>query len=132
ARANRQAAAQQDGGSGVASGEQKLREASELMRSQLLPAAQKLYRINTAQLENEQRHATSFPWLLVTLVSLLLIVLLAAQVYLRRRTNRVFNIGLVVATGAVAVMVLWGTAGITVQSVFVNRGSGTTAQEDTL
>src|SRR5699024_9737717 len=132
ARAERRAAGQQDGGTGAESGEQELREASELMRSQLLPAAQQLYQINPAQLENEQRHAASFPWLLPTLVSVLLAVLLAAQVYLRRRTNRVFNIGLVVATGAVVVMVLWGTAGITVQSVFVNRGSGTTAQEDTL
>lgn len=114
------------------SGGKSLRDAAKLMRKELLPAAQHLYQINKAQLADEQDGAAAFPWLLVTLVAVLLIVLVAAQVYLRRRTQRLFNVGLLVGTGAVIVMVLWGGTGITLQSVFVNSGSSTTAEENTL
>ena len=113
---------------GTEAGASYLREASELMRSTILPAAHDLYRINYAQLTREQQAATSFPWALTALVLLLLAALLATQIYLKRKTNRVFNVGLVVASGAVVVMLLWGTAAITVQSVLVHSGSESTAQ----
>lgn len=109
-----------------------LRDAAKLMRKELLPAAQHLYQINKSRLVDEQDSAAAFPWILVTLVAVLLIVLVAAQVYLRRRTQRLFNVGLLVGTGAVIVMVLWGGTAITLQSVFVNSGSSTTAKENTL
>src|SRR5699024_7134131 len=132
ARTNHQAAADSDSAADAAAGEADLREASELMRSQLLPAAQRLYRINTAQLADEQQAAATFPWVAVTLVAVLLLVLVVAQVYLRRRTKRVFNIGLVVGSSAVVVLLLWVGTAISVQSVFVDRGSETTAQEAVL
>lgn len=133
ARASRQqvgAGAPQDGPEPA--GAQYLRQASELMRTRVLPAARELYEINTTQLAEEQEEATEFPWALTVLVLVLLAALVAAQVYLRKRTNRVFNVGLLVASGAVVVLLFWGAAAITVQSVLVTSGSASTAQEDQL
>jgi hypothetical protein len=83
------------------------REASNLMRTELLPAAQKLYRSETAQVSADQDSAGGFPWLEVLLGLIGLGVLVAAQLYLRRNTNRVFNVGMLVATGAALVSLVW-------------------------
>jgi hypothetical protein len=84
-----------------------LREASGLMRAQLLPAAQGLYGAETANVVRDQDSAGGGPWseLLLGLVALAALGL--AQWYVTRRTNRVFNIGLVVATGLTLVSLLW-------------------------
>ena len=83
------------------------REASNLMRTELLPAAEELYQAETAQVSEDQDSAGGFPWLEVVVGLLGLGVLVAAQVFVRRRTNRVFNVGLLVATGAALVSLLW-------------------------
>lgn len=107
---------------GFPAGAAYLREASELMRAKILPAAHRLYEIDTERLFAEQDDATSFPWLTTVLVLGLVAALVAAQVYLKRRTNRVFNIGLVVGTVAIAVAVLWTATALIVQSVQVSGG----------
>jgi hypothetical protein len=107
---------------GFPAGASYLREASELMRAKILPAAQDLYKIDTERLAAEQDDATGFPWLTTLLVLGLLAALIATQIHLKRRTNRVLNIGLVVATGAVALMVLWGSVALIVQGVLVSSG----------
>jgi hypothetical protein len=84
-----------------------LREASALMRDALLPAAQDLYRAVSVQLETARDDASALPWLALPLALLALIGLLATQVFLARRTNRVFNVGLVAATAAALVAVIW-------------------------
>ncbi|WP_410562126.1 hypothetical protein [Amycolatopsis sp. cmx-4-61] len=99
-----------------------LREASELMRAKILPAAQDLYRVDTERLVEEQDSATGFPWLATILVVALLAALIAAQVYLTRRTNRLLNVGLVVATAAVVVSLLWGAVALIVQGSLVGSG----------
>lgn len=99
-----------------------LRQASELMRSTLLPAAQDLYRIDSDRLVAEQQEARSFPTLTVVLTIALLGALLGTQVYLRRTTNRVLNRGLVVATAAVVIGVVWMSVALVVQSVHVSAG----------
>ncbi|GHG18617.1 MULTISPECIES: hypothetical protein [Amycolatopsis] len=99
-----------------------LREASELMRAKILPAAQDLYRIDTERLIEEQDSATGFPWLATILVVALLAALIVAQVYLTRRTNRLLNVGLVVATAAVVVSLLWGAVALIVQGSLVGSG----------
>ena len=99
-----------------------LREASELMRVKILPAAQDLYRIDTQRLSEEQDSATGFPWLSTALLVALLAALVAAQVYLTRRTNRLLNVGLVVATVAVVVSLLWGAVALIVQGSLVASG----------
>jgi len=99
-----------------------LREASELMRAKLLPAAQDLYRVDTERLIEEQDSATGFPWLATILVVALLAALIVTQVYLTRRTNRLLNVGLVIATAAVVVSLLWGAVALIVQGSLVGSG----------
>ncbi|WP_158884609.1 hypothetical protein [Amycolatopsis anabasis] len=107
---------------GYPAGASYLREASELMRARILPAAQDVYRIDTDRLAAEQDDATGFPWLTTLLVLGLLAALVATQIYLTRRTNRLLNVGLVVATGAVVLMVLWGAVALVVQGILVGSG----------
>jgi hypothetical protein len=83
------------------------REASNLMRTELLPAAQELYRSETARVAADQDDAGAVPWFEVLVALVGLGVLVVAQVYLRRHSNRVFNVGLVVATGAALASLVW-------------------------
>jgi hypothetical protein len=83
------------------------REASYLMRTALLPAANELYQAETTQVADDQDSAGSFPVVAVLLGVVGLAVLVAAQLFLRRRTNRVFNVGMLVATGAALVSLVW-------------------------
>ncbi|RKT55037.1 hypothetical protein [Saccharothrix australiensis] len=84
-----------------------LREASNLMRTRMLPAAGELYRVQTGDVVRDLDDARSPPWLEVPAGVLLLAALVLAQRYLTRRTNRVFNVGLVAASAACAVSLLW-------------------------
>jgi hypothetical protein len=83
------------------------REASSLMRDELLPAAEQLYRDETARLVDDQDSAGSLPIFEMLLALLALVVLYFAQRFLRRRTRRRLNTGLAIATGAAVVSVLW-------------------------
>ncbi|MFC3898507.1 hypothetical protein ACFOWZ_44165 [Lentzea rhizosphaerae] len=93
-----------------------LREASGLMRTQLLPAAQELYRAETDRVARAQDEA-GFPVAPVLVALAFVIGLVLTQRYLTRRTNRLLNIGLLVATGAAVVSLLW----VTTVSVLVMR-----------
>src|SRR2546430_10980509 len=86
-----------------------LREASGLMRTELLPAAQRLYAAETGQLRADRTGGASFPWLAIPLLLLTIGGLGWAQRYLSRRTHRLLNVGLVVATGLAVVMLGWTT-----------------------
>lgn len=91
------------------------REAANLMRTELLPAAQDLYRSEAARVSADQDDAGALPWLEILVGLVGLGVLVVAQVYLRRRSNRVFNVGLVSATGAALISLIWvivATAGV--------------------
>lgn len=112
---------------GFPAGAAYLREASGLMRAKLLPAAQELYSIDFRRLAEEQAQARSFPWFAVALVLALLGALLVAQRYLTRRTNRLLNVGLMVASISVLVGLVWGTVALMIESASVADGqeSGT-------
>lgn len=84
-----------------------LRHADEQMRDILLPAARKLYNAESDQLKQDQQSARSLPWLTLLLGVAVLTVLVWAQRRHFLRTNRVFNRGLVAATTAAAVLLLW-------------------------
>ena len=84
-----------------------LREASALMREQLLPAANELYLAEAATLADDLDAGGSFPWFSVPLILLTLAGLILAQRYLVRRTQRLVNVGLAVATAAGVVLLLW-------------------------
>jgi hypothetical protein len=107
---------------GFPAGAAYLREASGLMRAKLLPAAQELYRIDFERLAAEQQQARDFPWVTVVLVFALIVALVAAQRYLTRRTNRLINVGLLVATCAVIVGLIWGAVALWIESTRVANG----------
>ena len=85
-----------------------LREASGLMRTQLLPAAQELYRAETDRVARAQDEA-DFPWGSMSVALAFVIALFFTQRYLTRKTNRLLNVGLLVATGAAVLSLLWVT-----------------------
>lgn len=86
-----------------------LREASGLMRTQLLPAAQRVYADATAGLAADRSGGAGFPWLTVPLLLLTLVALVLATRWLARRTRRLFNLGLLVAAGATVLLLAWTT-----------------------
>jgi hypothetical protein len=85
---------------GLPLGAAYLREASNLMRQAMLPAANQIYRSVTGRLSAARDDAATFPWIALPLGVLAIACLIAGQVSLTRRTNRVFNAGLVLATAA--------------------------------
>lgn len=107
---------------GLPLGSAYLREASGLMRQKLLPAAQRLYKAETASMASDRDGAATFPWLAIPLTVLLLVGLVWAQRWLSRRTNRVFNVGLLGATAAGVVVLLW--LGLSWVGVFAHLSAG--------
>jgi hypothetical protein len=86
-----------------------LREASSLMRGTLLPAARNVSEQANGQLSAASGKATGLPLALVLLVVAGVVgyALFRAQRWLYRHTQRVFNPGLVLASVAALVSVLW-------------------------
>ncbi|WP_374323147.1 hypothetical protein [Streptomyces sp. AP-93] len=91
-----------------------LRYANEQMSTQLLPAAQRLYEAETGRLYNDYDEARALPLASLGAGLLALAALFWAQRRNYRRTNRVLNHGLVAATTASLVLLLWLAAGHTV------------------
>jgi len=94
---------------GLPLGAAYLREASGLMRGTLLPAAREVSGQADRQLSAASGQATGLPLALVLLAVAVVTgyVLFRAQRWLFRRTNRVLNPGLVVASVAAVVSLLW-------------------------
>jgi hypothetical protein len=101
---------------GLPLGAAYLREASKLMRGTLLPAARSVSAQADAQLAAASGQATGLPLGLVLLVAAVLVgyVLYRAQRWLLRRTHRRLNPGLVVASVAGVISVLWLAIALTV------------------
>lgn len=91
-----------------------LRYANEQMSTQLLPAAQRLYEAETGRLYTDYDDARAVPLASLGAGLLALLALGWAQRRNYRHTNRVFNHGLVAATAASLVLLLWLAAGHTV------------------
>jgi hypothetical protein len=83
------------------------REASNLMREKLLPAAEQLYRQEADTLSADQDRASTWPVVEVVLGLAALVLLFYAQRYVRRRTRRRLNVGLAVATAAALASLVW-------------------------
>lgn len=86
-----------------------LRRASELMQNSILPEAAELQQRQAMRLDDAYQRAG--PALVVALAAggVSLAGLVWAQVFLFRRTHRIMNIGLVVASAAVLTGLLWWT-----------------------
>jgi hypothetical protein len=101
---------------GLPLGAAYLREASSLMRGTLLPAARKVSAQANGQLAAASGRATGLPLTLVLLAAAAIVgyVLYRAQRWLLRRTNRRLNPGLMVASVAAVVSLLWLAVAFTV------------------
>src|SRR4051794_3466856 len=86
-----------------------LRRASELMRTRLLPAAERLYVVEAQRMNGDYRDGTRNVGLIATFVvaAVLLALLVLAQIGLARLTNRILNVPLVMATVLVAAVGIW-------------------------
>ncbi|MFF4396944.1 hypothetical protein [Streptomyces sp. NPDC001480] len=88
-----------------------LRYANEKMQNDMLPKAQELYTTENQRLSSDYADATPYPWAAIALGVLALAALAWAQHREYRRTNRVLNHGLVAATAAATVVLLWLVVG---------------------
>jgi hypothetical protein len=104
---------------GLPLGAAYLREASALMRGTLLPAAGGLYRQANVELTAQSSQATGLPFALIALLVAVVVgvVLVRAQRWLSRRTRRRANAGLLLASAAGLVSVLWLVIALTVARV---------------
>lgn len=91
-----------------------LRYANQQMSGQLLPAAERLYEAETGRLDRDQHSARAWPFFSLGIGIVALAGLFWAQRRNYRRTNRVFNHGLLAATAAATVLLLWLAVGHTV------------------
>lgn len=89
-----------------------LRAASRQMERVILPAAAALHEIAAARLRADHREATGVPVAAYVSGGLALAALLAAQVMLARRTKRVLNPALLLASLAVLASTAWLTVGL--------------------
>ncbi|MFJ8540566.1 hypothetical protein ACIRFH_00845 [Streptomyces sp. NPDC093586] len=88
-----------------------LRYANEKMQKEMLPAAEDLYTRENQRLGDDYADAEPYPWAAIALGVLALAALGWAQYRTYRRTNRVFNHGLVAATATATVVLLWLVVG---------------------
>ncbi|GAA1958393.1 hypothetical protein [Kitasatospora viridis] len=103
--------ARADDRQGLPLGAAYLRYASDTMQTQLLPQAQQLYQVELARLDRDYSDARATPWAAYALGVIALAVLVRFQWTLFKRTNRVFNSGLLAATGALVLMLAWLAGG---------------------
>ena len=92
---------------GFVIGSAYLREASSLMQTAMLPGAEKIYSSNLATLNDDQRAVGTVPTIGLVLLGLVLAAIVVGSVILVRRTNRQFNLGLIVTAAAVLLVIGW-------------------------
>jgi hypothetical protein len=90
-------------------GDSEMEVASEVVHQVLLPGIKQVYVLENDAVAASKGQATSLPTIIVAIVIAVaaLLVLLRAQRWLARRTRRVFNPGLLVATAALAISGGW-------------------------
>jgi hypothetical protein len=97
---------------GLTVGVAYLRLASDLMQHQILPQVAEVQQQQAAQLDDAYRRAKAVPVVALVVCGVCLAGLVWAQIFLFHRTPRVFNIGLVTASAAVLVSLVWWTAAV--------------------
>jgi hypothetical protein len=93
----------------IPGGDSAMEVASEEAHLGLLPDARLIYNQEIAAVDASRNQATSLPTIAAAIVIGLaaLVMLLWAQRWLARRTRRVFNLGLVIATAALVISIGW-------------------------
>lgn len=84
-----------------------LREASSLMQTTLLPEAAKVFTADLARVDEAQRRVGGIPTSGLLLLGVAVVAIVAGSVILSRRTNRQFNVGLVVAAVVALLAISW-------------------------
>ncbi|UUU33881.1 hypothetical protein JIX56_30815 [Streptomyces sp. CA-210063] len=97
-----------------------LRYANDKMQDDMLPEAKRIYDNENQRLRDDYADATSYPWAAIALGVLAIGGLGWAQRRNYQRTNRVLNHGLVAATAASTVVLLWLAAGHTLARAGLN------------
>ncbi len=92
---------------GFVIGSAYLREASTLMQTALLPGAEKIYSGDLATLNDGQRAVGTVPTIGLVLLGLVLAAIVVGSAILVARTNRQFNLGLIVTAAAVLLVIGW-------------------------
>ncbi|MDB1086743.1 hypothetical protein PJ985_04075 [Streptomyces sp. ACA25] len=105
-----------------------LRHADRMMQDTMLPAADRLHRSETARYTADHREARAWPWFALLTGALALVALGWAQRRHFLRTHRVFNPGLLAATAATAVLLLWLAGAHGVASSALDRADRTGAR----
>ena len=113
-----------DNRQGLPVGAAYLREASALLRSAVLPAAEDAYRVESARLAADQDGASSTPGALIAVGALLAAVLIATQILLARRTRRWLNAGALLATLTALALIVWTAADLLGEGGAVDRARG--------
>ncbi|MPY59975.1 hypothetical protein [Streptomyces spongiae] len=88
-----------------------LRYANQKMQEEMLPRAERLYKNENRRLSDDYDSAVVYPWAAIGLGVLTLGTLVWAQRRNYHRTNRVLNRGLVAASAASTVVLLWLVVG---------------------
>ncbi|MDT5068887.1 MAG: hypothetical protein QOK02_5042 [Mycobacterium sp.] len=117
---------------GYAVGSAYLREASSLMQNSLLPGAEKIFTANLAAVDQDQRAVGSTPVIGLALLAFVLVAIVVGSLVLSRRTNRQFNLGLVVAATLVLVVIAWvvGATRLASSAIEHSRTDGTARFEE--
>lgn len=91
-----------------------LRQAVQLSTSSMLPAADQVYRTEAQRLHEDYHTGTAAtaPVAFIVAGALALGLLLLAQRYVARISRRILNLGMLVATVAVAAVSVWGVVGL--------------------
>jgi hypothetical protein len=105
---------------GLPLGAAYLREASQFMRATLLPAARDLSAQENAQLAGADQQATGLPWAALAVALIAALLLAAGQWWLARRTNRIVNPGLLIASVAGLAALVWLVTALTVARTNLN------------
>jgi hypothetical protein len=109
-----------------------LSQASGMMRQNLMPdVEQKLYGPSLKRLYDQQKASTAIPVWTILVVVILLIGLIIAQLYVRKLTNRTFNVGLAIASIATVLAVVWGALAIGISGSQGDNAAITGAGPDT-
>jgi hypothetical protein len=90
-----------------------LRQATGLMRSEMLPAARAVYNDENGRLADSDHRATAIPWIVVLAMIAVGVALFMTQRRLSQRFNRTFSPGLLLGTVAFGVSLIWILAALT-------------------
>ncbi|WP_045842394.1 protein kinase G-activating protein GlnX [Mycobacterium lepromatosis] len=109
-------------------GSSYLSEASGLMQSTILTAAQELYQETSNRVDSETTASTQIPLPVILIVATTVVFGALSHRWLARRTRRRINLGLVVGALCILVMVMWVGTALTI-STTASRSAKDTAAE---